>query len=40
MRGRIRITKSEFRALGGLRNGKLFRVQDARGRWHYYRAEE
>jgi hypothetical protein len=31
-----RITKEEFRALGGLSNPKLFRLQSRGGAWRYY----
>ena len=31
-----RITKAEWTARGGLRNGKLARRQTAAGRWLYY----
>jgi hypothetical protein len=31
-----RISAKEWRRLGGLRNGRLYRVQAANGRWRYY----
>lgn len=33
---RRRISKAEWRALGGLRNSRLFRRQTAAGRWLHY----
>lgn len=33
-----RISKEEWRALGGLTNSDLFRVQKKGGAWKYYRA--
>lgn len=31
-----RISATEWKRLGGLRNGRLYRVQAANGRWRYY----
>lgn len=31
-----RISAREWKARGGLRNGKLYRVQARNGRWRYY----
>ncbi len=35
----MRITKAEWSALGGLRNPRCYRRQQANGRWLYYFAE-
>lgn len=37
-RGRVRMSARDWRAAGGLRNPRLFRVQSPGGRWRYYRA--
>lgn len=36
-KGSYRITKAEFYRMGGLRNSKLWRRQDAAGRWQHFR---
>lgn len=33
-----RISKAEWRALGGLRSSRVFRSANARGAWRYYLA--
>ena len=35
-----RITKTEWYALGGFANSRLFRKADSRGRWRYYIVED
>lgn len=36
--GRRRISKAQWSSMGGLRNGRLFRVQSKSGAWRYYEA--
>ncbi len=38
--GGLIISAAAWRAEGGLRNPRLFRVQGSGGRWRYYRAED
>ena len=37
---RIRISKADWAALGGLRNSDLFRTVGANGCWQYYRVAD
>jgi hypothetical protein len=36
----MRISKKEYERLGGMKNSRLYRKADSRGRWRYYLASD